>query len=72
MKGLVADLLVNAIVERICISNVYDALQPFLGESDVFIGYLPGVLVSISIWSDFDWKSSKGSRKRFVKPMIPI
>ena len=90
-RFLMADFLVNAIVERICIcksviferttscpmmSNVaqsfltiYDALQPFLGKSDVFIGYLPGLLVSVSIWSDFDWKSLKSSRKRYLNPI---
>ena len=36
--------------------TIYDALQSFLGESVAFIGYLPGLLVSVSIWSDLDWK----------------
>ena len=90
-RFLMADFLVNAIVERICICKsvifermtscpmmsdvaqsfltIYDALQPFLGKSDVFIGYLPGLLVSVSIWSDFDWKSLKSSRKRYLNPI---
>ena len=39
--------------------TICDALQPFLGESDAFIGYLPGLLVSVSMWSDLTgshWK----------------
>ena len=45
--------------------TICDALQPFLGESDAFIGYLPGLRAA----SQFSRISLKGSRKRYFKPI---